>query len=241
MGTQKVKCDRHGTALTPAYACLHLAGGGKGRGFCIPEHATEPWPDATCDDCASGPEWTDEEALAKIRLLCNHCWEDAYARNTHVPPHASPERWLDRAREKAADRQDRWLERHAIKGHRHFQMELDDERPWLGFGESATKIAIHCDISLIGTWSRRSESWLWGWANPSCETRLTNPLVAMKRYGEMHGLEPLWRSKLSASEDDAFRLAATALEVLPEVEGIYRVPTEDMSVFLAVLDTRLVS
>jgi hypothetical protein len=133
------------------------------------------------------------------------------------------------------------MERFAIERHRHYQMELDDERPWLGFGESAARIHVRGDALVIGSWSRRSTSWLWGWANDYWEPRLTSPLIALKRFGEANGLEPLWKMGFDATEDDGFALAACALDVLPNIEGIYRVPGEATSLFLGLLGTRHVN
>jgi hypothetical protein len=237
---REIECDRHGTSSPITYACVHLADG-EGQGFCIPPDATEAWPDATCDACASEPEWTDAVALERIRLLCKDCWEDAFASNTWVNPHADATGWIHDARHRAAERQELWLERFAIMGHRHYQMELDDEPPWLGFGESAARIHVRCDVLVIGSWSRRSNSWLWGWANESWEAPLTNPVIAVKRFGEANGLAPLWRMASDASEDEAFALASCALDLLPSIEAIYRVPGETTSLFLGVSNTRQVS
>ena len=239
LSKREIQCTRHGLS-SAAFACVHLVDG-EGLGFCTPPDQTEAWPDATCEMCASEPEWTDAEALERVRMVCASCWEDAFARNTRVQPHADGAGWIHDARHRAAERQDRWLERFAINDHRHYQMELDDEVPWLGFGESAARIHVRCDVLVIGTWSRRSNSWLWGWANESTDSRLTAPVIAVKRFGEASGLASLWRMKSDASEDDAFALAACALDVMPNLEAIYRVPSEAVSVFLGVVRTRYVA
>ncbi|MBX3203573.1 MAG: hypothetical protein KF764_00830 [Labilithrix sp.] len=220
---------------------MHLVAG-EGLGFLTPPEPTEAWPDATCDACASEPEWTEAEALERVRVLCASCWEDAFARNTRVRPHADGGGWIHAARHRAAERQARWLERFAINAHRHYQMELEDEVPWLGFGESAARIHLRCDALVIGTWSPRSRSWLWGWANGSIDARLTTPIIPVKRFGESNGLASLWRMKSeNASEDDAFALAACTLDVLAGLDAVYRVPTEGVSLFLGVVNTRHVA
>jgi hypothetical protein len=117
-------------------------------------------------------------------------------------------------------------------------MELDEEHPTLVFGEDESRVELLCDVLVIGTWSRRSRSWRWGWANDSCDARLTRPLVAMKRFGEANGLARLWRSQFDVGEEDACGVASTVLDVLPHVEGMYRVPGESVSLFLAVVETR---
>lgn len=237
---RKIECSRHGASSPGALACVHIVQG-EAQGFCIPPEADEAWPDAICDACADEPEWTDAEAVERMRVLCKYCWEDAFGRNATVRPHADPERWIHDARHRAADRQERWLDRFDIFRHPHYQMELDTERPWLGFGESATSIHVRADALVIGSWSRTSNTWLWGWGNDYWDERLTNAMITVKRFGEANGLEPLWRMGCDASEEQSLALASCALDLLPKLEGMYRSPGEATSLFLGVFNTRYVS
>lgn len=237
----EITCARHVITSPGVLACVHIVEGRR-RGFCfVPPDATEAWPDAICDACADEPEWTDSETVARMRTICKFCWEDAFALNTKVEPHPDPEGWILEANERAAARQDQWLERFDVRRYPRFQMELDDERPWLGFGQSKTKIHIRAEALVIGSWSRKSNTWLWGWANRHWEPRLTDPIIAVKRFGEANGLDPLWRSGGPASEDEALGFASCALDLLPELEGMYRCPDEGSSLFLGVLNTHYVS
>ena len=240
----EIKCSHHGPSSPGVLACVHIVEG-EGQGFCLlpsePGEASEAWPDAICDACADEPEWTDAEALERMRALCKYCWEDAFARNTTVEPHADPDRWVHEARHRAAARQDRWLERFDVLRYSRYQMELEDERPWLGFGHSASQIHIRADALVIGSWSRKSKTWLWGWANDHWEARLTDPMIAVKRFGEENGLEPLWRMGGDASEEESLALASCALDLLPQLEGMYRCPGDATTLFLGVFDTRYVS
>jgi hypothetical protein len=61
--------------------------------------------------------------------------------------------------------------------------------------------------------------------------------VRVKRHGERQGLRALSRSLLAADEARAWELAAATLDLLPELEGIYRAPDDDGSLFLAVTRT----
>lgn len=239
---ERIGCGRHGASAPPTFACVHLVEGA-GLGVCFDDEAEEPWPDAVCSVCDQEPEWTDEQALARIRVLCKYCWEECYGRNTRVEARSDEEiaDEIHRARHRAADRQNEWLERFEVGTHPHYEMRLEDDVPWLGFGEDAKRIHLRCDALVIGSWGRRSGTWLWGWANSNWEPHLTRPFVAVKRYGEKQGLTPLWRASTEADEDECFALAASAFDRIRDVEGMYRVPTDNGSLFLAVRETRYVS
>lgn len=234
---EKVDCEHHGSSSPPTFVCVHLAQGAA-PGFVFDEEAADedPWPDAVCDACAESSEAAD------LRVICKYCWEDAFARSTHTPPHEDPKRWLNEARHRAAEKQDRWLDRFGIAKYPHYQMELEAELAWLGFGDTAQKIHVTADALVIGSWTQSENVWLWGWANPEWERELTHPLVKVKRFGEKRGLEPLWRARQELEdEDEAFAIAAAVLDLVPSLEGIYRVPTDTGSLFLAVSKTRRVS
>ena len=65
--------------------------------------------------------------------------------------------------------------------------------------------------------------------------------AAVKRFGERQGVRALSRSGYRADEDLAWELASAVLAVLPDIEAIYRSPSEHASLFLAVERTRWVT
>jgi hypothetical protein len=236
---QTVECKTHGAVSPPTFACVHVASG-TGAGLVYDDDSREAYPDLLCEACASDPEWSDEVALERIKLLCPRCWEKCFARNTTVAVHPHPEQWIAAARERAAERQDAWATRFDIGKHGHYEYRLDVDAPWIGFGADKSSIAIRGDAFVIGSFSKISNTWLWGWANDHWQATLTEPIVALKRFGEANGLEPLWHATFDADEDQCFGLASTVLDVLPEFEGIYRSPGERTSLFIAVKNTHLV-
>jgi hypothetical protein len=235
----KVNCSHHGPSSPATFVCSHLADGpAPGFVFDEEEGAEYPWPDAYCDECAGTAAMATEE----LRVLCKYCWEDSFARSSPIEPHDDPQQWLQEARHRASEKQDRWLDRFGIAKYPHYQMELEGELAWLGFGESEHKIHVTSDALVIGSWGESTKTWLWGWANPAWRPEITYPLVRVKRLGEQKGLEPLWRASQDLeSEDEAFAIAAAVLDIVPAIEGIYRAPTDTGSLFLAVQRTRRVS
>jgi hypothetical protein len=237
MTSERVECASHGPRAV-TFTCLHVAAG-EGLGFCFDPESTAPWPDATCDACAAERPWSEETELARIRLLCAGCWEDAFARNTRVAP-ADDEEWLREACRSASSRQERWLEKFPILSASRYRYCFDGDEAWLGFGEDP-RFDVLCDAQIVGSWSRRSGTWLWGWANDWWEPRLTMGIIPVKRFGESRGLPRLWRGGFEADEDLALHLARGAMSLLPDVDGIYRAPTDHGSLFLAASRTRLAS
>jgi len=237
---RRIECRTHGATL-PTFVCHHLAtSGSAGLGTCYDLGSEEAWPQLVCDACSGEATWTDAQARARIRVLCSYCWEEAFGRNTHVH-HDDPDGWLHDAFHRAEVKQDRWSERFDILKAARYRYGLEDSPPWLGFGPSEGRYDVLCDPTVIGSWSSRSKTWLWGWANQWWEARLTRAMVRVKRAGERLGIEALWRSSIPGDESVGWQVSSAALDLLPEFEGIYRAPTENGSLFLGVRSTRRVT
>jgi hypothetical protein len=85
---QLVHCGEHGERPA-AFVCNHLLTGFD-LGFCWavnPEYPSNPCPDAWCADCdgvldAHDGEWNEvTDALIRIRLVCDFCYEVVRKRN----------------------------------------------------------------------------------------------------------------------------------------------------------------
>jgi hypothetical protein len=236
----RVECAKHGRTL-PTFACLHLAApAASGLGVSYDGASDEPWPDIVCDACAAEPPWSDELAIQRWRVLCTRCWENAFASNTAVR-HATPDAWLHDALHRGKRRHDRWVDEYGITSHARYRYALQESPPWLGFGASDDRFTLLCEPSVLGSWSSRTNTWLWGWANDYWESPLTRASVRVKRLGERLGIERLWRGQFESDESLAWGLCSAALDALPEFDGIYRSPSENGALFLAARNTRRVT
>lgn len=237
---EMVTCEVHGETL-PTFTCVHLASAGSaGLGTCYDRTSEEPWPDLVCNACSDEPEWSDELAAERIRLLCGRCWDDAFGKNTGAH-HPDPETWLRDAAERALRRQRQWTGKYGIQEAKHYRYQLEETPPWLGFGPSDEKFEILCEPTVLGSWSARSGTWLWGWANSWWHPAVTRPVVTAKRAGERLGIERLRRSGFDGDEAMAWEACLAALDLLPEFSGIYRSPGANGALFLATRNTRLVT
>jgi hypothetical protein len=236
MSSDVIQCSVHGPARA-TFVCKHVASG-EGLGFVYDDDAGEPWPDAMCTICASEPEWSDEIAMERIRLLCTRCWDEAFERNTNVRATDEPE-WFRGAFERSKAKQDRWRREFRIDSFAKYQYCFDAGEAWVAFGDGEG-FRVRCDAHVVGSWSPTSGTWLWGWANDHWDARVTEALVRVKRRGEREGVRSLTRSVFKAQEADAWDIACAVLDTIPEVEAVYRAPGQG-SLFLAVMRTRWLS
>ena len=115
--------------------------------------------------------------------------------------------------------------------------DLDQDAGTLVFsnddGTTATTKA-----QIVGSFSTGDNSWLWAWDNPSVDDRLKADALAVKAYGEKHGIERLTTRKWTGTEEDAWAMAALAAK-LTGAEGAYRGPSDGTYVFITFREVQL--
>jgi hypothetical protein len=134
---EEVVCGRHG-ATPVTFSCRHAAGGIACGFWIAPPDPESARPDATCDLCDERMRAGLEIDLEDLVILCTHCWDEARARNEHVP---------DLARGKAArltDAEQRALVHRAVHDLQAMQ-ERAQLRWGIGLGTSA-KTFMHWDF-----------------------------------------------------------------------------------------------
>jgi hypothetical protein len=237
---RRMRCSTHGST-PPTFMCRHLAApDSHDLGTCYDRESDDPWPDLVCNSCSDEPPWTEQEELDRIRVACAYCWEDVFGNNTSEH-HAAPESWLHDALHRVQPKQKKWTEAYGVLQAKRYLYRLEETPPWLGFGPSDENLTVLCEPAVIGSWSGRSGTWLWGWANDWWQPELTREFIAVKRAGERLGIERLWRSQVVCDEQAAWELCSAAVDLVSEFEGIYRSPTDSGALFLAVRGTRRVS
>jgi hypothetical protein len=102
----------------------------------------------------------------------------------------------------------------------------------LQFLDEHKHVGVEAAIIPIGSFSTRTDTWLWGWANPSNLPELrakAEKLIALTKVtGKLFFQQP----KLRATERRAWRLAGLAVSHLGAV-GCYRTPTKHLYAFWA--------
>jgi len=97
------------------------------------------------------------------------------------------------------------------------------------------------DVQILGSVSESDASWLWSWANPSVDEKLTRASLFLREKGE---LEEFGTPELSLDleEADDSRLVMTSVGVLATLFGCdayYRGPYEGGAAFFLLRDPRL--
>lgn len=81
-------------------------------------------------------------------------------------------------------------------------------------------------VQFLGSYSARSKTWLWGWANSHMPSHVVTASQATKRHGEANGIAALHERKLNLEEpwlaDD---LGSITVEIAG-LSGMYRGPSE---------------
>jgi hypothetical protein len=97
--------------------------------------------------------------------------------------------------------------------------------------DSPKGIRATAPVQIVGSYNKQDGTWLWGWANPSLETPLTEHARKVRAYGIEKGYDMLTTPKLACSEDQCWELAALAC-MLCEAQGAYRGPAGTARVFM---------
>ena len=79
---------------------------------------------------------------------------------------------------------------------------------------------VQADVQILGSYAPNSDSWEWGWNNPSINTELACDSRTAREFGEANGFEPLTNGVVRVTMDESRLLIAVAA-VTTDVEGVY--------------------
>src|SRR3990167_8563773 len=238
----KVGCNIHGTT-DAAFLCKHLVAGEK-LGFNLgydPERPYNLCPDAWCDECekvleAEG-EWNDKsEGFAGIKLLCSHCYENIREKNWLQNDEVFHE-LIRSSFEYIEPKQKHFLEKYKVGEH---------ER-WDWYQEAGKLIFTHkgepqveADVHFSGTFSSKSETWMWAWANESLDEKIKASSRNVKVMGEELGLKQLVAGRWPATEVDGWEMTSVLAKNLNAI-GVYRTPSDDGFTYMVVTKAKWVN
>lgn len=95
----------------------------------------------------------------------------------------------------------------------------------------------HWRVQLLGTESEASNTWLWAWANTESNipAHLLVASLALKAYGERHGIPELTTPELTLDRVDPHTLALLASGVC-DANAYYRCPYEGGALYVLIMD-----
>lgn len=103
----------------------------------------------------------------------------------------------------------------------------------LQFKDEADIIKVEALVTPIGTFSHKSNTWQWVWANPSFVEPLRLKAERLKQLKELTGFDIFEMPMISADEQMAWELTAMSVQLLDAL-GCYRAPSNMTSLFVAI-------
>jgi hypothetical protein len=90
---------------------------------------------------------------------------------------------------------------------------------------------ITAPVQVVGTYSTKDGTWLWGWDHPSVPEPARVASHKVRAFGEQYGLDVLTTRMVELTEDEAWELTALA-NYLWQGQGAYRGPAGTTLVFM---------
>ena len=94
-------------------------------------------------------------------------------------------------------------------------------------------------VQVVGSFSPQNNSFMWAWANPSLDERLTRASRAAKAWADANSVSKWANRSFPSSEAEAWEITAVAAR-LDGAMGAYRAPTGGPVVFLVFGEVKLV-
>ena len=90
---------------------------------------------------------------------------------------------------------------------------------------------VRARVTIVGSISTKSDTWLWSWANPHFKDVEIGPIRAVRDFGGREGIAKLTDEKWSADEVDGWEMTSVSARLL-EAQGAYRSPSANGGLFL---------
>ena len=116
---------------------------------------------------------------------------------------------------------------------KHKSFWFDQTSSLLQFKGDAGNSEVEVVVTPIGSFSTKSNTWQWAWANQSFVEPLRIKAEDLKQLGELTGFDIFQKPTFKADEQMAWELAAMSVHQLNAL-GCYRAPTDNAFLFLAI-------
>lgn len=139
--------------------------------------------------------------------------------------------FVEQAVEQLQRKQDQLTESNRLGTYPDFWFQ--QETGTLQFKESDGTVALEATIIPIGSFSTRSMTWQWSWANQSVIGPLREKAESLKGLFDLTGINIFQTPTFEADEEMAWELAAMSVRYLESL-GCYRMPMDHLMVFVAI-------
>ena len=112
--------------------------------------------------------------------------------------------------------------------------DWDQEKGQLIWSDAGVPKVI-AKVQFVGSISKKSNAWLWSWANPTILDAVKQDMLKVKAFGKQKGIERLMTAKWTADENDGWEMTALAARLL-NARGGYRSPDSNGFTFMVITD-----
>jgi hypothetical protein len=122
----------------------------------------------------------------------------------------------------------------------HARWHHDQSTGMLQFFDSKDQVRVEASVIELGSFSTRSQTWRWAWANASILEKEQAGSAKLRELFETTGVEIFRMESFEADEQMAWEIAAMAVAHLA-APGCYRSPASHLHVYLAIERIRSVA
>ena len=120
----------------------------------------------------------------------------------------------------------------------HADFLFDQATGALDFKDASGAVRVRAQVIPVGSFSERSETWQWAWANESLLPAMRDRSQECRRLEATTGFAVFGQPVLNAGPDMPWELAAMAVRQLDAL-GCYRAPSSGGALFLAIREIAL--
>lgn len=142
------------------------------------------------------------------------------------------ESYLDMCYDKLESKQQKFISHYNINSFDEYW--YDQDKCILQFKDNG-QVLLEFSVVFIGSWSGKSNSWMWSWANENVADYARSKSNCLKYLQNVTESEVFINSLFECNQEMAYELAAFSIEYL-DAEGMYIVPGERNDLFMAVID-----
>jgi len=152
------------------------------------------------------------------------CWRQPPLLMDHMEYEKLVEQSMDYLRA-CSDKANRYF---GIGGYARYEYDLFRNEIWWS---DASGPKVRGKLTVVGSTSKKSGTWLWAWANPHFDDVEIGPIDRVREFGEKEGITRLADAKWEAAEEDGWEMMAISARLL-ESQGVYRSPNASGDLFL---------
>ena len=90
---------------------------------------------------------------------------------------------------------------------------------------------VRARLTIVGSFSKKTDTWLWAWANPHFNDVEIGEIEKVREFGESEDITKLTESKWPADEIDGWEMTSISARLL-EAQGAYCSPSDTGELFL---------